>query len=142
MILPNLQITPTSLRLTECVSIIQSCLSDVHFPVIGKATRAGQERAIWTIEMAHVTPPPHPLSLFFHLLRFHLVGSPRTRVVTQDLLVLPPPHFFHSSLPLTLSPSALCVSPVNSFLKSGVSSGFMLAASRGIHGNKPVHGAR
>ncbi|KAI9539876.1 Potassium voltage-gated channel sub KQT member 4 [Dissostichus eleginoides] len=30
---------------------------------------------------------------------------------------------------------------VNSFLKNGVSSGFTLAASRGIRGNKPVHGA-
>lgn len=45
----------------------------------------------------------------------------------------PPPH-------LTLSPSDLCVSSVSSFLKNGVSSGFTLAASRGIHGYGPVHG--
>lgn len=100
--------------------------------------------AFWSIESL-LTPPPHPLSpRVFPLIPFVLPGSLCAQVVSPGLPGLPHPPlpFFHSSVPLTLSPSALCVSPVSSFLKNGVSSGFTLAASRGIHGNEPVHGAR
>lgn len=113
------------------VSIIQNCLS-----VLLEDTLLGKTRALWSIETSHLTPPPHPQALTSWV--YHI-----PRVVSQDLLssstapsllpLLAPP-------PLTLSPSDLCVSSVSSFLKNGVSSGFTLAASRGIHGYEPVHG--
>lgn len=121
-----------------CISIIQNCLSEVCFVVLGKGyEQIIKQRAIWTIEMSHLTPLTPSPSLVFSLPRFILMGSPCATTCAR-----PPPHLFHSSVPLTLSPSALCVSPVNSFLKNGVSSGFTLVASRGICGNEPVHGAR
>lgn len=48
-------------------------------------------------------------------------------------------HSLAPLLPFTCS-SALCVSSVSSFLKSEVSSGFTLAASRGIHGDAAPQG--
>ena len=140
MMLPHLLIKPIFSLLTMRVSIIQTCLSDAYFLVSNVKQMEGNERAIWTIEMLRFPPQHHPLTLFSSVSNPH--GFTKYPDCVPELVVLLRLHFPHSSLPLTLSPYALCVSPVSSFLKRGVSSGFMLGASRGIHGNKPVHGAR
>lgn len=118
-------------------------LSGLNSPVLGKTTRTGIRRAFWMIEMPHLTPHPsasHFLPGFPSLLSSRVNHVPRVCPKTPHP---PPPNPSPtSSPPLTLSPSALCVSSVSSFLKNEVSSGFMLAASRGIHCNEPVHGAR
>lgn len=107
------------------------CLHNPKMPLrsISSNTRKGQ----FGVLRCHTSPSLPVLSS-----RVHRVPKlcPRTSCPPSHT------HSLLSSLPLTLSPSALCVSPVSSFLKNGVSSGFTLAASRGIHGNKPVHGER
>lgn len=117
---------PPHFSLCACV-----CLHNPKMPLrsISSNTRKGQ----FGVLRCHTSPSLPVLSS-----RVHRVPKlcPRTSCPPSHT------HSLLSSLPLTLSPSALCVSPVSSFLKNGVSSGFTLAASRGIHGNKPVHGER
>lgn len=129
----------SSSLLTLCLSIIQNCLSEMYYQL--PVRQWDQERnGQFGILRRHTSPLCLTLSPWFFL----GYVDPHGFTMLPGLLVFPTPSppLFHSCLPLTLSPSALCVSPVSSFLKNGVSSGFTLAASRGIHGNKPVHGAR
>lgn len=67
---------------------------------------------------------------------FFKLADNRLRMRTSVIVVS-----CHDPLPLTaltLCPFDLCVSSVSSCLKSGVSSGFMVAASRGIHVTVPA----
>lgn len=104
------------------------CLHNPKLPPQGHEGRKDKG----ALEYWDITPHPQVLTSWVN----HI-----PRVCPRTSCPLSPPHpFFHSLPPLTLSPSDLCVSSVSSFLKNGVSSGFTLAASRGIHGYGPVHG--
>lgn len=113
------------------------CLHSPKLPLMNpKDTRLGQTRGGFGVLRHHTSR--------LHLtLRFYPHGFTIFPGCVPGLPVLshrPIPSSTPYPPPLTLSPSDLCVSSVSSFLKNGVSSGFTLAASRGIHGSGPVHG--
>lgn len=91
---------PTSSLLTDFVSIIQNCLSVVHFPVLGNKIRKGY------LEYCDVTPPLSTLPSLpsFSFATFYPHGLPMYPGCVPELFVLLHPPCL---LPLLSSPHPL-----------------------------------